>query len=167
MKFFTVALLSALLLSTTSAQTRVGGVTLTPIGKTPVTPPAPATPNPNSTGTTRTSTSGLVPVPAGLRELRGRLTAPSEGTRLPAGSQIVVTIRNAASGAVVSSIKFSTTRLSTPYQMIFSPVRINPARRYVVKAEISDPNGKLIYSSADVRLPKEDRAVMNIPVYAR
>lgn len=162
MKNLTPVLLTTLLLaaplSTAQAQTRIGGVTLTPIGKAAPTTPAP------SSSSSRVSQHSYLDVPAGMREVRGRISASSEGVRLPAGSTINVSITDVASGRAVIGINFKTTRLSTPYQMIFSPNRIATTRRYVVRAVISDAGGKLLYRSADVTLPTGPQATLNLSV---
>lgn len=160
MKFLTFTLVALMLPSTSHAQTHIGSVTLTPAARTP----RPSAPTQASATTADPATS--TPVPAGMRELRGRITAPAEGTRLPAGNHITVSIRDAATGRTALSIQFSTTRLSTPYQMIFSPNRIASTRAYAVQAAITDTTGKVIYRSAALALPNATRATLNIPVSA-
>lgn len=147
---------SGLLLAPSAlAQTQIGGVTLTPTR-----PPA-AAPAPSDDDYDRES------IPRGYREVRGRVTGPREGLRLPAGSQIMVRLVDLTSATSLVDIKFSTTRLSTPYQMVYNPVRLNRTHKYAVRATIADKNGKVLYSSQDTALPEGVRVTLNVPVTAR
>ncbi|WP_192930837.1 YbaY family lipoprotein [Deinococcus sp. AJ005] len=138
------------------AQTQIGGVTLTPIKPAAT---APATSNQDDYN--RES------IPKGYREVRGRVIGPSEGLRLPAGSQIMVRLVDLTAAKSLVDIKFSTTRLSTPYQMVYNPVRLNAAHKYAVRATIADKNGKVLYSSTDTALPDGVRVTLNVPVTVR
>lgn len=161
-RFVSVALglsITSLLLAPSAlAQTQIGGVTLTPINPPASTPTPAATP---SDDYTRES------IPSGYREVKGRVTGPSEGLRLPSGSQIMVSLVDLTVPASLVDIKFSTTRLSTPYQMVYNAVRINAAHKYAVRSTIMDASGKVLYRSADVALPDGARVVLNVPVMAR
>lgn len=149
--------LSGLSIPLAGAQTRIGQVTLTPT--VPVSAPA-------STGTRQEYDWDSVP--AGMTELRGRISAAREGLRLPAGSRISVTVEDVGASTTrsVASAVFSTTRLSTPYQLYFSAGRLNAGRRYVVRCRIVNAAGTTIYRSADIALPRQPRATLNIAVNA-
>ncbi|MFK7602970.1 YbaY family lipoprotein [Deinococcus sp. SM5_A1] len=147
-----LAVSGLLLASSGLAQTRIGGVTLTPI-KPPAAAPA-----------TSNDDSGRESIPRGYREVRGRVTGPSEGLRLPAGSQIMVSLVDLTAAKSLVDIKFSTTRLSTPYQMVYNPVRLKSAHKYAVRASIVDKGGKVLYSSQDTALPDGMRVTLNVPV---
>ncbi|OLV19712.1 hypothetical protein BOO71_0001924 [Deinococcus marmoris] len=151
-----LSLCGVLLASSALAQTQIGGVTLTPI-KPAATAPAPSTQDDYN----RES------IPKGYREVKGRVTGPSEGLRLPAGSQIMVSLVDLTAAKSVVDIKFSTTRLSTPYQMVYNPVRLNSAHEYAVRAIIADKNGEVLYYSPDTALPDGVRVTLNVPVMAR
>jgi len=154
-----VAVSGLLLVSPALAQTTIGGVTLTPIKPATTAPATPA------------STSGgdydAESIPSGYREVRGRVTGPSEGLRLPAGSRIMVSLVDLTAAKALVDIEFGTTRLSTPYQMVYNPVRLNAAHKYAVRAMIADRTGKVLYRSADVSLPDGKRVTLNVPVTAR
>ncbi len=153
-----LAVSGLLLASPALAQTQIGGVTLTPIK--PAAAPAPAS-------STSSSDYDAESIPKGYREVRGRVTGPSEGLRLPAGSRIMVSLVDLTNAKALVDIEFGTTRLSTPYQMVYNPVRLNAAHKYVVRAMIADRNGKVLYRSGDVTLPEGQRATLNVPVMAR
>lgn len=144
-------LLSLALPSPASAQTRIGQVTLTPSA------PASSSARPEY---------GWEAVPAGMYELRGRIGTGREGQRLPAGSQIRVTVEEVGAPGSVASAAFSTGRLSTPYQLYFSADRLSPGRRYVVRCRIVGASGALLYRSADITLPRQTRSTLNITVSA-
>lgn len=151
----------AALAQTQLAQTQIGGVTLTPV-KPPATAPATSSqPASGQDGYERES------IPSGYREVRGRVTGPREGLRLPAGSQIMVSLVDLTDARSLVEFEFGTTRLSTPYQMVYNPVRLNSAHKYAVRAVIADRNGKVLYRSADVALPDGQRVTLNVPVTAR
>ncbi|GGO37713.1 YbaY family lipoprotein [Deinococcus humi] len=154
-----VAVSGLLLVSPALAQTTIGGVTLTPIKPAATSPAAPV------------STSGndydAESIPSGYREVRGRVTGPSEGLRLPAGGRIMVSLVDLTAAKALVDIEFGTTRLSTPYQMVYNPVRLNAAHKYAVRAMIADRTGKVLYRSADVSLPDGKRVTLNVPVTAR
>lgn len=159
-------LAGALLASAALAQTQIGGVTLTPIK------PAATAPATSSAATSRAAAStqdnySAESIPKGYREVRGRVTGPSEGLRLPAGSRIMVSLVDLTAAKSLVDIEFGTTRLSTPYQMVYNPVRLNAAHKYAVRAMIADKGGKVLYRSADVALPDGKRVTLNVPVTAR
>lgn len=143
-------LLSLALLSPASAQTRIGQVTLTPSAPAPSARPE----------------YSWEAVPAGMYELRGRIGTGREGLRLPAGSQIRVTVEEVGAPGSVASAAFSTGRLSTPYQLYFSAGRLSPGRRYVLRCRIVGASGTLLYRSADIALPRQTRSTLNITVSA-
>ncbi|CAM3438795.1 YbaY family lipoprotein [Deinococcus saxicola] len=151
----TVLVLGLSLAPSALAQTRIGGVTLTPIR-----PPAaaPATSNDDYDHDS---------IPRGYREVRGRVTGPREGLRLPAGSQIMVSLVDLTAANSLVDIKFSSPRLSTPYQMVYNPVRLNATHKYAVRATIADKSGKVLYFSQDAALPDGMRVTLNVPVTAR
>ncbi|CAM3820451.1 YbaY family lipoprotein [Deinococcus frigens] len=158
-RFVSIALglaVSGLLLASPAlAQTRIGGVTLTPV-RPPATVPASST----------TDDYERESIPSGYREVRGRVTGPGEGLRLPAGSQITVSLVDLNTAKSLVDIKFSTTRLSTPYQMVYNPVRLKSAHQYAVRAVIVDRGGRVLYSSPDTALPDGMRVTLNVPVMA-
>lgn len=154
-----LAVSGLLLASPALAQTQIGGVTLTPIK------PAASAPAPVSS--TASSDYDAESIPKGYREVKGRVTGPTEGLRLPAGSQIMVSLVDLTAAKSLVDIEFSTSRLSTPYQMVYNPVRLNAAHKYAVRAVIADKNGKVLYRSADVALPGGQRVTLNVPVMAR
>lgn len=165
MKVF-ASLLAALLLTTASAQTKIGSVILTkPAQPAPtVRPPAQqATPSPSTASSTAN-------VPAGWYEVRGRISA-ADTVNLPAGSSVSVTIEDlSVSGAArqLVRIQFKTARLSTPYQIVFNPVRLNTSHQYAVRATVTDASGKLLYASdASASLPASGKfANVNVVVRA-
>ncbi|MDV6375855.1 YbaY family lipoprotein [Deinococcus arenicola] len=167
-RFVSVALglsITSLLLAPSAlAQTQIGGVTLTPINPPASTPTPASSPSPAATPSDDYTREAI---PSGYREVKGRVTGPSEGLRLPPGSQIMVSLVDLTAPASLVDIKFSTTRLSTPYQMVYNAVRINAAHKYAVRSTIMDASGKVLYRSADVALPDGARVVLNVPVMAR
>lgn len=156
-------LLTALLiatLTTANAQTRIGNVTLSkPVAPAPVMRPAtPAASQSNDTMST-------ADVPAGFIEVRGRVNAAAGTVNLPAGSTINISVNDLTRPAQVVRIQFKTKRLSTPYQIVFNPSRLNSTHTYAVQATVTDAAGKVLYSSdASALLPKGNRAVVNITV---
>ena len=66
----------------------------------------------------------------------------------------------------IASAAFSTSRLSTPYQLYFSAGRLSPGRRFVVRCRVTDAAGNVLYRSADVALPQQTRSPLNITVSA-
>jgi putative lipoprotein len=154
-----LAVSGLLLLSPALAQTTIGGVTLTPIKPAATAPAAPST--------TSGSDYNAESIPRGYREVRGRVTGPGEGLRLPAGSRIMLSLVDLTTAKALVEIEFATPRLSTPYQMVYNPVRLNAAHKYAVRALIADRNGKVLYRSADVALPDGQRVTLNVPVTAR
>ncbi len=154
-----LAVSGLLLASPALAQTQIGGVTLTPI--------KPAAAAPATASSTSSSDYDAASIPKGYREVRGRITGPSEGLRLPAGSRIMVSLVDLTAAKALVDIEFSTARLSTPYQMVYNPVRLNSTHRYAVRAVIADQKGKVLYRSADVALPDGQRVTLNVPVTVR
>ncbi|MCP2015953.1 putative lipoprotein [Deinococcus sp. HSC-46F16] len=126
----------------------------------------PSTPPPATTA----STPDLSDVPAGWRVVAGRVSAPST-VRLPAGSTVTVAIQDVTGGRSPSTlleVSFPTTKLSTPYQLQYNPVRINPRREYVVTARVNDARGRLLYRSVTRQdLPESRTAVLNLRVTPR
>lgn len=150
--------LAALLLAGASAQTTIGGMTIT--RPAPVTRPA-ATP---STPSASTAAS----IPAGWRELRGQVLTPSR-TALPAGSTVTVVIEDVSLQDVASKqlvrIQFSTPRLPASYQIVYNPARFSVGRSYAVRATVTDKNGKLLYiTDTRTELPSGSRAVLDVKV---
>ena len=100
----------------------------------------------------------------------GRVSAPST-VRLPAGSIVTVAIQDVTGGRSPSTlleVSFPATKLSTPYQLQYNPVRINPRRDYVVTARVNDARGRLLYRSASRQeLPGSRAAVLNLRVAPR
>lgn len=154
-------LTGALLASAALAQTQIGGVTLTPIK------PAATAPATSRAAASTQDDYSAESIPKGYREVRGRVTGSSEGLRLPAGSRIMVSLVDLTAAKSLVDIEFGTTRLSTPYQMVYNPVRLNAAHKYAVRAMIADKGGKVLYRSADVALPDGKRVTLNVPVTAR
>ena len=153
MKFLTPVLAVALLCTPALAQSRIGGVTLTPI-------PAPA-PGRSLPQSERSD------VPAGWQEILGRVSAPGT-VNLPAGSRVNVIVDDPTrTGAArqVLRVTFSTPRLSTPYQIVFNPTRLVSGRTYGVRATVTDRQGRVLYAStAYARLPQGTRATLNLSV---
>lgn len=127
----------------------------------------PGTPPP---ATTPSTAPDLSDVPAGWRVVAGRVSAPST-VRLPAGSIVTVAIQDVTGGRTPSTlleVSFPTTKLSTPYQLQYNPVRISPRREYVVTARVNDARGRLLYrSAARQELPEGRAATLNLRVTAR
>ncbi|ANE44566.1 hypothetical protein SU48_13245 [Deinococcus puniceus] len=152
--------LAVLLLAGASAQTTIGGMTITrPV---PISRPAPA-PTPSAA-----SSSTAASIPAGWRELRGQVLTPSR-TALPAGSTVTVVIEDVSLQDVASKqlvrIQFSTPRLPASYQMVYNPVRFSAGRSYAVRATVTDKNGKLLYvTDTRTELPTGNRAVLDVKV---
>ena len=142
--------LAALLLTGASAQTSIGGMTITR--------PAP----------TSASAALSASIPAGWRELRGHVLTPSRMT-LPAGSLISVVIEDVSLQDVASRqmvrVQFAAPRLPASYQVVYNPVRFVAGRSYAVRATVTDKNGKLLYVT-DTRtdLPRASRAVLDVNV---
>lgn len=162
----TLALLSAGASLNASAQTRIGSVILTkPTTPAPVSAPAPRrVPAASSTGSsTSTSTSGISNVPAGWYEVRGRVGSNKPGS-LPAGSTVTVLMEDATARGQFVQIQFKTSRLSTPYQIIFSPGRLNGSHKYTIRATVADAAGKELYSSYAYAVPSSARNVIDLPL---
>ncbi|WP_019587207.1 YbaY family lipoprotein [Deinococcus apachensis] len=150
MKRLLAVLLAALLAAPAAAQIRI---------TRPTTPPA---------TTASTTAPDLSDVPAGYRVVSGRVRAGGE-VRLPAGSTVRVSLVDVTGSGTVRKplvdFSFSTPRLSTPYQMQFNPVRLNPGRMYAVTAQVYGPNGRLLYSSvAPQELPQGRNVVLDLRV---
>lgn len=151
-----VPTLAALMVAAASAQTStIGGMTIT--RSAPVIRPAAAA-----------STSASIP--AGWRELRGRILTPSRAA-LPAGSVVTVVIEDVSLQDVASKqlvrIQFSTPRLPASYQIVYNPVRFSAGRSYAVRASVTDKNGKLLYvTDTRTELPTGSRAVLDVKVVA-
>jgi uncharacterized lipoprotein YbaY len=148
-----LSLITLGLLTAAPAQTQIGNVTLTP-AKAPA-----ASPAGGYTGED---------VPSGWREIRGRVTGPNgSALRLPAGSEVRVTLLDTTAGTSLLDVSFATPRLSTPYQLVYNPVRLSATHTYVVRAEIVDARGQVLYRSADAALPGARLAALNLAVRAR
>lgn len=112
-----------------------------------------------------TTTASTIVVPAGSQEVRGRVMAASGAVRLPAGSRVNVSVHDLTRPAQVVQVSFGTTRLSTPYQMVFSPGRLNSAHTYAVEASVVDASGKVLYTSdRSATVPNSRRAEVNVTV---
>ena len=151
---FLLPTLAALLLAGASAQTTIGGMTIT--RPTPVSRPATAPASASSS------------IPAGWRELRGQVLTPSR-TALPAGSVVTVVIEDVSLQDVASrqivQIQFSTPRLPASYQIVYNPVRFAAGRSYAVRATVTDKSGKLLYvTDTRTELPTAARAVLDVKV---
>ncbi|GGM04298.1 YbaY family lipoprotein [Deinococcus aerophilus] len=148
-----LSLITLGLLTTAPAQTQIGNVTLTP-AKAPAVSMA-------------ASYAGE-DVPSGWSEIKGRVTGPNgSALRLPAGSEVRVTVLDTTAARILLDVSFGTTRLSTPYQLVYNPVRLSDTHEYVVRAEIVDARGKVLYRSADAALPSARRAALNLAVRPR
>ena len=167
MKWTTPLLLSLACLGTAGAQTKIGNVTLTkpsapaPSQAAPVSRPVTGSPgavNPG-TGSSVASTN----VPAGWYEVKGRISAAAP-VSLPAGSRVAVIMEDQTTRGQFVRIQFGASRLSTPYQIIFSPSRLNRGHQYAVRATVTDAAGKTIDQSAAVRVPTASRSVINLTV---
>lgn len=150
MKRFLAVLLAALLAAPALAQIRI---------TRPAPPPAPAAP---------ATAPDLSDVPAGWRVVSGRIQAPRD-VRLPAGSTVTISLEDVtladAPSTTLLRVSFPVSRLSTPYQIQFNPVRLNPRRTYAVRTQVRGPDGRLLYTS-DTRqeLPGGRNAVLNLRV---
>ncbi|MFC4427816.1 YbaY family lipoprotein [Deinococcus navajonensis] len=160
MKVFLAAALLTTLTTGALAQTRVGNILITP-AKPAATQSAPS-------GRTTTGGAASSAVPAGMRELRGRVTLRGGGEmRLPAGSQVTVTVQEYGRLPVnpVVRVQFPATRLSAPYQVYFNPTRLTSGRRYAIGAVVTDRSGQVLYASDPVlALPQGMRVTLNLPV---
>lgn len=147
--------------STVLAQTTQ--VTPTRVGNILITPAQPVASQP-------APSSGAVagPVPAGMRELRGRLTLRGGAVvRLPAGSQVTVTVQEYSRlpANPVVRVQFPASRLSAPYQVYFNPTRLTPGRHYAISAVVTDRAGQVLYTSDPVlALPQGRRVTLNLPL---
>lgn len=139
-------------LGTATAQTKIGNVTLTK----PSTP-APTRAVPAATSATSTN------VPAGWYEVKGRISAAAPVT-LPAGSTVAVIMEDHTARGQFVRIQFKASRLSTPYQIIFSPGRLNSNHQYTLRATVTDASGKTLYQSSAVRVPTASRSVIDLTV---
>ncbi|WP_291425913.1 YbaY family lipoprotein [Deinococcus sp.] len=157
------AILLVSLLASASAQTHIGSVTLT----------RPATPAP-AAAAHRTvpanadkggDTMNTMAVPAGAQEIRGRIRAAGGTVILPAGSSVNVLVSDLTRPAQLLKVSFRTSRLSTPYQLVFNSGRLNRAHTYAVQANVTDASGKVLYSSdSSAVLPGTRRAVVDVTV---
>lgn len=150
--------LAALLLAGASAQTTIGGMTITR--------PAP-TARP-ATAPSATSSNTAASIPAGWRELRGQVLTPSR-IALPAGSTVTVVIEDVSLQDVASRqlvrIQFSAPRLPASYQIVYNPVRFSASRSYAVRATVTDKNGRLLYvTDTRTELPSGSRTVLDVKV---
>jgi len=123
---------------------------------------------PSTPPATSSAAPSLSDVPAGWRVLSGRVRAPRD-VRLPAGSTVSVAIEDItrldAPSRTVLNVSFPATRLSTPYQMQFNPVRLSPRRVYAVTARVKDADGRLIYlTTTQQELPTGRNVVMDVRV---
>ncbi|SMB96014.1 YbaY family lipoprotein [Deinococcus hopiensis] len=123
-----------------------------------------------TTTTTSATSSTMMDAPKGWRVVAGRIRAPRD-VRLPAGSKVIltledVTVMDAPSKALLT-VSFPASRLSTPYQIQFSPSRISARRTYAVMARVTDSNGRLLYITDQTHeLPRAARAVLDLQVKA-
>lgn len=175
-----LAVFSALV-SVASAQTRIGNVILTPAPRaaTPAPTPAqvphrattvkasparavPATPAVPATRAVPASSAPSMTVPSGMYEVRGYITGPS-AVSLPAGSTVTLTLNNVTRPAQLLTVNFKTRSLPSNYQMYFNSGRLNSTDRYVVRATVADPSGKVLYRSTDVTLGRNVHT-LNLPV---
>ena len=101
-----------------------------------------------------------------MREISGRVSAGST-VRLPAGSKVTVTVQeyNTRNMNTVVNVTFGTTKLDTPYQVYFNPVRINEGRRYAIRATVRDASGNTLYVTDPVlEVPKAKKATLTLRV---
>ena len=156
MKWTLPLMLTLVCLGNASAQTKIGNVTLT----------KPSTPAPTRMAPVHQAGAGTTAssnVPAGWSEVKGRINAATPVT-LPAGSKVTVIMEDQTTSGQFVRIQFKTSRLSTPYQIIFSPGRLNSNHQYTVRASITDASGKTIYQSGAVRVPNASRSVIDLTV---
>lgn len=142
-------LLPLILFGSAAAQTRIGNIILTPAGQT-----APK------------GKSVSAAVPTGMREISGRVSAGGT-VRLPAGSKVTVTVQeyNTRNMNTVVNVTFGTTKLDTPYQVYFNPVRINEGRRYAIRATVRDASGNTLYVTDPVlEIPRAQKATLTLRV---
>lgn len=123
-----------------------------------------------TTPTTTTSTTTTVQVPAGWHVVTGRVRAPRD-VRLPAGSTVTISLedvtREDEPSTTVLKVDFPTSRLSTPYQLQFNPVRLSEDRTYIVTARIYNASGRLLYiSRTRQELPSAKNVIMDLNVVA-
>ncbi|WP_102125596.1 YbaY family lipoprotein [Deinococcus planocerae] len=141
-----------------------------------LTPSAPAqmtiTRPPPPAASVQPSAAPAVPsdLPAGWRVISGRVRAPAE-VRLPAGSTVTVSLEDVTrqEGASLSRVQasFPISRLSTPYQLQFNPVRLRPGRTYALTARVTAPDGRLLYRTTTPQpLPTARNAVQDVAVSA-
>lgn len=172
-----ITVLTAALIGTSSAQTQVGQVTLTPVNPTPHTAPSgvkprPVTPkttvqttSPATTGATtaKTKTSfETQQVPAGWYNLTGQVTG---NVALPQGTQVVlslVELQNPSKSLL--QIKFGASRLPVPYQMYFNPAKLQAGKTYALRAKAFSDKGILLSYSDSIALPKTSPSNLNIAV---
>lgn len=106
----------------------------------------------------------LSELPEGWRLLRGRVRAP-RAVRLPEGSRVMVRLLDQARpGSPLLEIEFPASKLSTPYQLQYNPVRLSPSRTYVVAASVVGPDGRVLYSGLTREVPSSRNAVMDLRV---
>lgn len=148
------------ILGSASAQVKIGSVTLTK-----PTSPAPTQSARASSASTSNSTGkgAMTSVPAGWYEVKGRVGAGSS-LSLPAGSTVSVLMEDQTARGQFVRIQFRASRLSTPYQIIFSPGRLNSSHRYTIRASVTDSSGKVLYQSSAYNVPTAARNVIDLPV---
>lgn len=134
-----VSLLTLVLMTSATAQ-----VTLTKPDTPAKAPAAVNTPEPISTSKTKKTTSS--DVPKGWHEVRGRIfTQKNRRMTLPAGTQVQVMLENTTARKNMLNIKFKTRSLPTNYYMYVNPARLNKNHNYVLRANIIDPEGIVVY----------------------
>lgn len=109
-------------------------------------------------------------LPAGWRVVSGRVRAPAE-VRLPAGSTVTVSLEDVTrqDGPSLFRVQasFPASRLSTPYQLQFNPVRLRPGRSYALTARVTAQDGRLLYRTTTPQpLPGPQNAVQDVAVSA-
>lgn len=95
--------------------------------------------------------------------MKGRISAAAPVT-LPAGSTVAVIMEDHTARGQFVRIQFKASRLSTPYQIIFSPGRLNSNHQYTLRATVTDASGKTLYQSSAVRVPTASRSVIDLTV---
>ncbi|WP_216324831.1 YbaY family lipoprotein [Deinococcus aestuarii] len=109
-------------------------------------------------------------LPDGWQVISGRVRAPAE-VRLPAGSTVTVSLEDVSrrDGPSLFRVQasFPVSRLSTPYQLQFNPVRLRPGRTYALTARVTAPGGRLLYRTTTPQpLPTARNAVQDVVVSA-
>jgi heat shock protein HslJ len=77
----------------------------------------------------------------------GRIYGP-EGAAIPAGSQVLTTITNSTTGAVLGNQPQSNTSVfPIPFAVAYNPVNVDPNQSYVIQVNVTDASGNILFTT--------------------